>query len=285
METLKKLTLKKNSPPDEYLTKKEKDFENTGIFSKEEMMLDQRRVGRAKLKHKEHTERSTFLEAMISKEMIDFGIFGDNACGGPGTEFDDFFNGSDLIIEFSTDGERPGTMLSIDVTTGANGDEAGKKKDHFINNNIKNGKLSKLKYFDPSSPENNHLKGAIDMIPKVIVGTDTEGVKNLAEIMHGIVFDENKKEFEKKLCEHHIQLEILEEAKDRLRLYIKEAEKVGYNENDEIVSKQKKVLKIIKKVFEEKKRSVVLPAGARNNPVFNRLAGAGLTGSVSLGHS
>lgn len=251
-----------------------KDFK--GVYPPDELKSDYKRTLEAKRRHGERTERSAFLEAVVGKELIDFGLYGDEATASPTTDYDDFFNGTDIVVEFGVDerGENA-PKLCIDVTTGADGINAREKRDRILES-VGKGKLTDLKYFNSSAPEDNSYKGEVKMLPKVIVGTDSKGVKNIAKIMYGVVFGEDGKgkgqdSYLDGLERHYLQIEFLEETRDQLAMYIEEAKKAGFRDDQEIVYKQKEVLDIIEEILQEKMRSISLPDEARNNPVYTAL--------------
>ncbi|MFP4539769.1 MAG: hypothetical protein ACLFNN_02415 [Candidatus Paceibacterota bacterium] len=234
---------------------------------------DIRAVKDIEKKHLEHTERSAFLEAALGTELVEFDWFGTDAVAVPTSDFDDYFRGVDLVYEFDQgEGKKP-TRLGIDVTTGKDGSSARVKRDKNFKR-IREGKLSSLKYFKSSFPEDQPYKGSLTMLPKVIVGTDHEGVKDLAKKIHGYIKsqDKNEKQNSKnELEKHYIQIELLEEVCGQLELFIEEARVAGYSDKDPIVKNQRDVLVILEDVMEEKKRSIEVPNGARNNPVYKAL--------------
>lgn len=212
------------------------------------------------------TERSEILEIVLAKQIEQADWLGKNCFIVQSSEYDDVINHTDLIAEFREKDEI--IRLAIDVTTSEN-KAALDKKIGFIEKDIDNGKLTTLKYylFEETEP---HIKGRAEMIPRVIIGTNKEGVKELS----GLVEKTIKKEegSNKELANFYAQIEFLEEIKGQLEYFIDYAKaKKGCAPEHPLINRQEKVLNIINRILENKKRSMSLPSRARTNGVYKFL--------------
>ncbi|MGM0628980.1 MAG: hypothetical protein ACQESA_00970 [Patescibacteria group bacterium] len=221
-----------------------------------------------KRKHSEHTERSVFLEAISCGELTDLGFWGNSTFVSPSSDYDDFYNGTDAVFEFEED---KSIQLCVDFKVGVDDTEARKRKKE-ISNNVKKGNLTSLKYFESSLSD---YKGSLKSLPRVVVGTDIEGVKEIAKMMHGIIFGKNEERGGQrirqknldKLTKHETQIKFLEDIKDQLNTYIEEARKEGFREKDEVIYRHREILNVIENILQEKKRSTNLAGGARSEVV------------------
>ncbi len=80
--------------------------------------------------------------------------------------YDDLYEGTDLILEYSRDGFVSYTSMGIDVTVS---EEGSLKKLEALRGSLLKGQLGRVKYF--ASPDGNYT-GSIDNVPKFIVGLD-----------------------------------------------------------------------------------------------------------------
>lgn len=91
------------------------------------------------------------------------------------TEYDDFVNGVDLVLEYKK-AEDPASHLglAIDVTFSKDLERKLSK----IKEEIAKGTLTRIKYFD--SP-NSHIRGELRGIPRGVVGFDTDTMNRISE--------------------------------------------------------------------------------------------------------
>lgn len=243
------------------------------VYSKDEIRIDKKKVMEAKRKHKEATERSAFLEAVLAKHLEKSEWIGAGVVVSSASKYDDFFNGVDMVVEFDIFEKGEDSLkLSLDVTTGQTAAACYDKIAGIKNKITKEGELSSLKYFVSSESTENSYKGKVEMVPKVIVGTDIEGVKDIAKYIEKLL--ESKSGSNREMAKHNLQIEIIEEIIAQLKEYIRFAREAGFEESDEIITNQKKVLKKVEEIYEEKKRSVGdNPVGARKekNRIYKAL--------------
>lgn len=217
------------------------------------------------------TERSEILEIVLARQIDQTEWFGENCFVVQSSEYDDVINHTDLVAEFREKDEI--IRLAIDVTTSE--DKAVlDKKIGYIEKDIDNNKLTTLKYylFEETEP---YTKGKAEMIPRVIIGTNKEGVKELS----GLVEKTIKKEegSNKELADFYAQIEFLEEIKEQLEYFIDYAKaKKECAPEHPLINQQEKVLNIINRILENKKRSTSLPSRARTNGIYRFLTNLSL---------
>jgi len=206
----------------EYVQKKEKEFSEK-ILDPE----DEKKIKLAKI-----------FEAIIYHQGELGNWFGESGMIIKSARYDDIKNGVDLIIEFpkEEDGEEPYLALAVDVTFSSY-EDLYKKLDR-IKDGIEKGELAKIEYF---KSEHTEFKGAINDIPKTVIGTDT---KILYEVMD-LWVNEEEKELEK----HPIQFMILDQIMMQLVKFKEYAESV---KKPAIAEKYNRAIKILEKIIEEK---------------------------------
>lgn len=192
------------------------------------------------------------LEAIMYHQIGHGDWFGKDATTMKSSKYDDYFNGSDLILELTDLEEKLSHLsLSIDVTFGTATEQ---EKFSKIKENIDQGTLGKLKYF------NFDQKGPVK-IPQVIIGVEKDLVVKLA----GLWSDEStlKTKSEATLKDHPVQRVILSEIFLQLQVFRNYAESTG---KDNLVSIFEKDLKIIESILREKGFADI--GDLRNDKVF-----------------
>lgn len=126
------------------------------------------------------------LEAILTRQIELANWFGDEATTFQTHQYDDYINGVDMVIEWPGDGEGEPVRLAVDVTLASNVDTIANKIMR-VRQDIEQGKsssakgkmfLSQVKYYvDPNTEEQTSL----EMLPKVVIGTDIEGIKRLVQ--------------------------------------------------------------------------------------------------------
>jgi hypothetical protein len=209
------------------------------------------------------TERSEILEVILAKQIEQANWFGENCFIVQTSEYDDVLNHTDLVAEFKEKDET--IRLAIDVTTSQSKDTLADKI-KFVEKEIDQGSLTTLKYylFEEIEP---YTKGKVEMIPRVIIGTDKEGVKELSDLVENTIKKEEGSNVE--LANFYAQIEFLEEIKGQLEYFIDYAKEKGNPRP--VISQQEKVLKVINRVLENKKHSMSLPRRARTNGTYRFL--------------
>ncbi len=110
----------------------------------------------------EAKQQAMALEAVAADCLRRLGWFGPHATAYSTSEFDDYVNGVDEVIEFQRDDATTHLGIAIDVTFSSQ----LKKKFDRIREELGRGQLAKVKYFQ-SGP----YKGQLE-VPRVIVGLD-----------------------------------------------------------------------------------------------------------------
>ena len=123
------------------------------------------------------------------------------------SEYDDWVNGIDLLVEFRKPNspEAPLLALGIDVTFSI---DVTDKFDR-LRKQMEDGSLAKMKYF---ASEHSEEKGPRDNLPEVIVGISAKTVSELQELW----LDRDQMALE----QHRVQIMILMEIKEQLLTFI-----------------------------------------------------------------
>ncbi|MBU1160582.1 MAG: hypothetical protein ABII99_01275 [Patescibacteria group bacterium] len=155
------------------------------------------------------------------------------------SRFDDIKNGIDMVAEFVEDEQSASHLgLAIDATFSS---EIGKKFER-IKQEIKQGKLAQIKYFQS---DHTGVQKKLSKIPRIIIGADVKTIKEL-----GKLWLNNKN---KELGTHPIQFQILEEILIQLKAFEKYAQK--YNQK-EIAEIYQTTYKKIKEIYQNKQQSL-----------------------------
>lgn len=182
-----------------------------GFYDEKKLALHRSMVAKkeARFSHETHKEYSDVLEAVIFDQCGTGKWFGEQTRAIKTSTFDDYVNGSDLILEIE-DTARALThlSLSIDVTFGTT-----TEADKFANikKNIDSGDLGRIDYFRSS---HSTFRGEISHVPQVVIGVEKDTVVKLANLW----MDKNEHpELAKTLDEHPIRRLLLSEI--LLQLY------------------------------------------------------------------
>jgi hypothetical protein len=194
---------------------------------------------------KELNKLAVIFEAIVidQSEMSEW--FGPDGFSVPTSEFDDFKNGADGVIEF----EENYLALGIDVTFSVEMEDKFRR----IKKEIEAGKLTEIKYFVSEHTPPTKLPG----IPRVVIGADAKTVKELSDLW----LEGDKK----KLATHPIQFQILEEIVYQLKSFADYAEEVGQKE---AAKKYREELKKVSAIYQHK-LSEVKDTGDRDEVSFN----------------
>lgn len=129
----------------------------------------------------EHSrKRSEALEIIVADQIEVSDWFGSNSLFFRTTEYDDYFNGVDAVVEFNvgTDTSPERIALSIDTTSRTDTDTIGQKIDRNISKIFSN-KLE-VKYFEsPDLDATNRYKGTIKDVVPVVIGLEAQNVNQL----------------------------------------------------------------------------------------------------------
>lgn len=217
----------------------EKDFKN--LYSEERIEADLEYVDKTEKEfeeksspeQKEAKKLASIFEAIVYDQGERSNWLGENATTIKSSRYDDIKNGVDIIVEFP-DREKVTAShlaLAVDVTFS---DDLKEKMDR-IKNEIRQGKLATVKYF---KSDFLNLGGEKTNVPKVIVGADTNTLKEVMELW--VAKKENS------LAIHPVQFIILEEILDQLDNYREYAKKFN---KQEIVKTYDKLIQIVENVY------------------------------------
>jgi hypothetical protein len=182
---------------------------------------------------------SRVFEAIIHlhAELSDW--FGPRAHTIRASRYDDLKNGVDEIMECQLGrGAAAHLALAIDVTFSPN------IRDKFerIREEIDRGELATVKYFHS---EYMHFRGQLSNVPRVIIGADCRTVKELADLW----LNDKKR----KLGEHQIQFQILEEILSQLKTFRAYAEQRG---KTDLVDIYERAEGLVVKIWEQKRKAL-----------------------------
>ena len=234
------------------------DFED--LYGEEGIKQDQGKVTEmeiiftkeANLEQERINKLSTIFETIIYEHIELSEWLGPNAYTIKSSRFDDIENGVDSIVEFR-ESEHAASHLALEIDVTFSSDLENKFE--RIRKEIKNGKLTKVRYFQS---EFLSIRGELAKIPRVIIGADFKTVKELS----GLWLEGDNKE----LGVHPIQFQILEEILSQARTFKDYANKVNQSE---IASKYENIEKIVKLIYTQKRKSLIDPK--KRDSVFDAI--------------
>ncbi len=148
---------------------------------------------------------SAVLEGMMMDQIECADWLGPNMFTQFASEYDDYMNGIDIIVERENDQGNTVTGIAIDVTRGHKSME---KKIQRIGQEVRQGTLSRIKYF---RSEKSPHRGEVNLVPRVVVGVSNV---TLEKAVRQWVDGANAE-----LATDRIQLVILEEICMQLDVY------------------------------------------------------------------
>lgn len=195
---------------------------------------------------KRSDKRAEALEIIINEQSEMAEWLGPDVFTIRTTEYDDFVNGVDMVLEFITDEKDVERIaLAIDASCADFG-IIGKKIDRNINKIIgKDRKKPKVKYFQ--SEADPSVKETIEGVIPVVIGIEGRNVDSLVE-------DFSSNEKTKKMGRHPAQKVFLEEIRMQLEAYLNILDRNDnkYKPNIE-GDKIKTILEIIEGIIDQKK--------------------------------
>ena len=180
--------------------------------------------------------RAELLEALLNEQINapTTKWLGENSESMIASEYDDIFNGIDLIVEISQEVGLRHLALSIDITSSS---IHLFEKLSEIKDNIRKGYLSKVKYFRSKSMQPRFMR-ELSNIPKVVVGVDARTIRNLSLLRveyysakKGAKLEQNSPDIRKalakkanqilhKIAKYRTQMLILEEIELQLKTFV-----------------------------------------------------------------
>jgi hypothetical protein len=192
---------------------------------------------------------STTLEAIINQRIQLSDWLGSDVDTRKTCEYDDIFNGIDIIAEFKNQ-ERSPSLLGLGVDISFSTDI--RKKISRIKHEIEQGTLGEIKYFES---ETSGFQGRQTNVPRVVIGVDQ---KRLLDLMAKWYTGKTKE-----LDSHPAQIIFVEEILLQLATYRDYAQKIGQGH---LVSRYEEIIKLIEQVKEDKKNAY--QEIRQNNPGF-----------------
>jgi len=199
------------------------------------------------------------LEAVMYHQIGHGNWFGEKAQTIKPSQYDDVYNGCDLILELEDLQQKLSHLsLSIDVTFGTTTEE---KKFSAIKKNIDNGNLGKIKYF---YSEHGGFRGELSKVPQVVIGVEKDIVVQLAGLWstEGML----KEKTEEMLREHPVQRVILSEILLQLQVFKNYAEETG---KTTLIPTYQKNIAILEEILKEK--GFMSMGNLRNDKVFTAI--------------
>lgn len=204
----------------------------------------------------EANKLATVFEAVFHEGTSTCGWLGENVSTIKTSRYDDIANGIDEIAEIQETPTATSYLgLAIDVTISSEAET--KIKD--IKQNIEEGKLSKIKYFQ--SP-NRNFKGSIDNVPRVVVGVAGKTVQELSELWLNNDKDSLKK--------HPVQLQVLRTVLEQLKTFEKYSAHIG---EDDLANVYKENRRIISNIYTKKKKDLGGELSDDYDEMYDRIFG------------
>lgn len=232
------------------------DFED--LYSEKKLEHDREKIKRkeATFEHEPNKYYADVLEAVIF-EQADAGVwFGKETRAIKTSAFDDYYHGSDIILELKDTARTLSHLsLSIDVTFGVNTE---KEKMAKIKENIDKGKLGQIDYFKSAQSQ---FRGELSLVPQVIIGVEKDTVVKIAN--QWVKKHENEESADE-IDEHPIKRLILSEILLQLytfRTYAQESIK-----NQRLVAIFDKDIKLLEEILQA--QGSVDTASLRDDKVF-----------------
>ncbi len=212
------------------------------------------------------------LEALFAEQIELSEWLGENAQTIITSTYDDFFNGVDMAVEFSTDQGFRHMVFGIDVTSSSQGLE---KKLSIAREKIHEGKLTQIKYF---KSDTSNIRGELSNIPLFVIGVSAKTVSEVAslrllihtlrqkinqpeEMVGGVRFSpeakesfrERLRETSTKLASHFVRYQILQELSMQLEVFTAYAQEFG---KDGIVETFNGIKSILEPLLKDMKASL-----------------------------
>lgn len=208
-------------------------------YGAEAVLADSRKVSERRSEWGAKPPGSMKLEYMVMDGIGRRDWLGDTTEVTPASEYDDVFNGTDMIVRFDREDSAP-LFLGIDVTATARADKLSEKLSRSLTR-LQRGDSEVVKYIPPApegpTPDQLPLK-----LPRVVLGTDLAGTEQLytsyvrALNEYGVMAGVN---------EHPVQMELLRQIKRQLMLGTEAATRALYREQTKNTTMDKKDLTLL----------------------------------------
>jgi len=231
------------------------------------------------------------LEVIIADQIENSDWFGDESLFFRTTEYDDFINGVDAVVEFNIEESNHPERISLSIdSTSCTGSEIIKNKIDRNISKILNNKLEVKYYESPVLDADQAYTGSLKDIVPVVIGLESSNTSHLVASFSRFIqleslvndtklsnnlrvtyrkeFNSLRREIEKDPC----QLVFLKEIKYQLEMYSRILTKENNPNINVKVSDVNKITKIINNILEEKneiEKSFEVSILRKNDAVYN----------------
>ncbi|MEK9174492.1 MAG: hypothetical protein AAB725_00790 [Patescibacteria group bacterium] len=206
--------------------------------------------------------RSDALEIIVGDQVELNDWFGPNAILARTTEYDDFFNGVDAVVEFSVDEEENPERIALGIDASMKADMATveRKVSRNIEKVVGGRPPAEVKYFESQAAD---FKGRLEAIVPVVIGMDGEDCDRLMGLYAQLIKLKRQERTEtikaltrEKMLEmqnHPAQRVFLEEMCLQLEMYLDLLDRESVDSRHSVYKdKVTKALGIIKEILETK---------------------------------
>jgi len=181
-----------------------------GVYKEFDIKRDLKKVADRKLKFEKDTDRSQLFEAIFTEQLERFAWLGDAAVVQT-SEYDDFFNGADIVVEYDSNEEgEESVKMAIDVTLDVDTNKLMEKIES-IDDNLQVGKGVTIRYFE--SEFDVEEKGRATNVPRVVIALDDYNYQNYLDLINDNV---DGKVSNKEMIKEPFQLVVIEEILSQL---------------------------------------------------------------------
>jgi len=175
----------------------------------------------------------------ILHHQINEGVYGEDVRGVSTTPYDDYHAGIDEVIERY--GEDGSTYIgcAIDMTFGN-----PSKKIQRINDDIVQGRMHDVIYYESPFGTPPHIHGKLQGIPKVVVGMDVSNLIKLSSEWNNMD--------QEALNKNHLFLNILRQMQMQSEVYSDVAKKSG---QEEVQERYNKVHSAVSRLYQEQREA------------------------------
>jgi hypothetical protein len=233
-----------------------RDYYGNEIVDKDLKIVEDRENNFKKVSvpdEKKAKELATVAEVIVYQQSELANWFGEKVRTIKASNFDDWINGADFILEFEGDENSKESSgfhyLVVDVTFSQ---DIGKKL-RGIKTGLHNHEMSQIKYFHTAYEDcklNNNVK-RLESVPRVVVALNLGVINELVNLWLN-----QPKGFDERLANHKAQLIILTEILDQLEAFGDYARQEdidrGSNRNKDIIDKYKTMYYLLTDVFSKK---------------------------------